>query len=78
MSDNEINEMFAYLSKEGEVPIERVKQLFTTIYREAKPLPSLPPTLSKQDFEQAFQRATNADKLDEELLYLFYHLDRDK
>jgi hypothetical protein len=70
--------MFAYLSKEGEVSSEKVKQLFTAIFREAKPLPSLPTILTKQDFEQAFSKASQPERIDEELLYLFYHLDRDK
>lgn len=78
MSDNEVNEMFAYLSKEGEVSSERVRQLFAAIFREAKALPSMPAVLTKQDFEQAFARASQPERIDEELLYLFYHLDKDK
>jgi hypothetical protein len=78
MSDNEVNEMFAYLSKEGEVSAERVRQLFAAIFREAKPLPSMPALLTKQDFEQAFARGSQPERIEEELLYLFYHLDKDK
>ena len=78
MSDNEVNEMFAYLSKEGEVTAERVRALFSAIFREAKPIPSMPAIISKQDFEQAFTRASQPERIDEELLYLFYHLDKDK
>lgn len=78
MGDNEISEIFAYLSKEGEVSSEKVKQIFSTVFREAKPLPSMPPSFSKQEFEQAFTRASQPERIDEELLYLFYHLDKDK
>ncbi len=58
MGDNEISEIFAYLSKEGEVSSEKVKQIFSAVFREAKPLPSLPASFSKQEFEQAFTRAS--------------------
>lgn len=65
MSDNEVNEMFAYLSKDNEVPIEKVRHLFGLIYKEAKPLPSLPAVLTKQDFEQAFVKVTQSESIDE-------------
>jgi hypothetical protein len=70
--------MFAYLSKDGEVSSDKVRQLFGAIFREAKPLPSMPAFLTKQDFELAFSRASQPERIDEELLYLFYHLDKDK
>jgi hypothetical protein len=38
----------------------------------------MPAVLTKQDFEQAFVRASQPERIDEELLYLFYHLDKDK
>ncbi len=70
--------MFAYLSKEGEVSSERVRQLFCAVFREAKPAPSLPASLSRGEFEAAWVRASEGEGVEEELLYLFYHLDRDK
>jgi hypothetical protein len=33
MGDNEISEIFAYLSKEGEVSSEKVKQIFSAVFR---------------------------------------------
>lgn len=38
----------------------------------------MPAVLTKQDFEAAFARASQPERIDEELLYLFYHLDKDK
>lgn len=78
VSENEVSEMFGYLSTQEEVSTEKVKQVFGAVYREAKPNPSLPSTLSRQDFEAALQKVTQAHKIEEELLYLFYQLDRDK
>ena len=50
MSDNEVKEMFGYLSKENEVSIDKVKHIFSSVYKEAKPLSCLPSTLTKNDF----------------------------
>ncbi len=33
MSDNEVNEMFSYLSKENEIPIDKLKHIFTSVYK---------------------------------------------
>ena len=78
VSDNEVNEMLSYLSKDPEVPSEKVKQVFSSVYKEAKAVPSLPATLTRADFEAALQKATQPERLEEELLYLFYNLDREK
>ena len=50
MSDNEVKEMFGYLTKEQEVPLEKVKNIFQTVYKDAKPISALPSTLTKADF----------------------------
>ena len=78
MGDNEVKELFGYLSKDGEVSADRVKQLFTSIYREAKPAGPMAGTVTRNEFESAYAKATQADKIDDELLYLFYNLDREK
>ena len=76
MSDNEVKEMFGYLSKDQEASLEKVKLIFQAVYREGKPLSGLPPALSRADFDADFQKATQPERVDEELLYLFYQLDR--
>ena len=50
MSDNEVKELFGYLSKEGEVSADKVKQLFSSVYREAKPVGPASGTVSRSDF----------------------------
>ena len=76
MSDNEVKELFGYLSKDNEVNSDRIKQLFCSIYKEAKPVGQISGTVTRNDFESAFAKATQPDKIDDELLYLFYNLDR--
>lgn len=78
VSENEVSEMLSYLGGDSEVPADRVKQVFTAVYKEAKPLPAMGPSFSRQDFEGALGRATQPERVEEELLYLFYHLDREK
>lgn len=33
MSDNEVNEIFAYLSKDNEIPIDKIKNIFSNVYK---------------------------------------------
>ena len=65
MSDNEVKEMFGYLTKDQDVSSDKLKTIFQSVYKDAKPTSSLPASLSKADFETAFQKVTQPERVDE-------------
>jgi hypothetical protein len=78
VSENEVSEMMNYLGGNSEVSGEKVRQAFSAVYKEAKPLPPMAASFSREDFESALQRATQPERVEEELLYLFFQLDKDR
>ncbi len=78
---NEINEIFSYLAKNNEIPGDRLAHIHNSIYgapaqtdKGAPPAKSLPTA----EFEARLSECLGSKNINEELLYLFYSLDREK
>ena len=74
---NEVNEIFSFLAKGGEITGEKLTQIYQEIYHE-KPEIIPPKSISKEEFQIKLGNALKQPEIDDELLYLFYQLDREK
>ena len=72
---NEVNEIFSFLSKGGEISGEKLSQIYGEIYHK-KPELNPPKFIPKAEFEEKLSEALKQTNVDEELLNLFYNLDR--
>jgi Ca2+-binding EF-hand superfamily protein len=92
---NEINEIFSYISKNNEVPVDRFQSIYSAIYQcgqsngtsslsgtvlQGLTHTNVPPskTITKSEFEVKFNEAVRQKNIEDELLYLFYNLDRER
>lgn len=65
------------MSSNGEVSSEKVTEIHNKIYREPVEKVHLQ-SICKVEFEKKLKESMEQENLEEELLYLFYNLDREK
>ena len=80
MSDSEINELFTYLAEKqsNEIKGQKMKEIFTTIFKESNPICSDGHSLKKDESSEVYKKTIRSQNVEDDLLFLFYHLDKEK